>query len=49
MQEIPNPTHDDTETTRILLKAMREGPEHLVQHGILDAVLAGEANFRGQG
>jgi hypothetical protein len=49
MQEIPNPTRDDTETTKILLNAMREGPEHLVHHGLLNAVLAGEANFRGQG
>ncbi|QRV95272.1 Transposase family Tnp2 protein [Ceratobasidium sp. AG-Ba] len=48
MQEIEDPTEDDTLTTEILLKAMRDGPEYERQCGILNAILAGEARFRDQ-
>ncbi|KAF8682495.1 hypothetical protein RHS04_02636 [Rhizoctonia solani] len=48
MQSIEEPTADDTMTTNTLLKAMRNGPEHEIQREMLDAVLAGQAPFRGQ-
>lgn len=49
MQDIANPTRDDIATTNMMLEAMREGPEHERQRGMLNAVLAGEARFRSQG
>ncbi|QRV85804.1 Transposase family tnp2 [Ceratobasidium sp. AG-Ba] len=48
MQAIENPSPDDIATTEVLLKAMRNGPEHEQQRGMLNAVLAGEAQFQGQ-
>ncbi|CAE7227499.1 unnamed protein product [Rhizoctonia solani] len=48
MQSIEQPSDDDTKTLDTLLKAMKDGPEHEVQRGMLDAVLAGQAPFRGQ-
>ncbi|QRV83198.1 Transposase family tnp2 [Ceratobasidium sp. AG-Ba] len=48
MQDIPNPSEDDIATIEILLAAMRFGPEHESQRGMLNAVLAGEAHFQGQ-
>ncbi|KAG8728556.1 hypothetical protein FRC11_010795, partial [Ceratobasidium sp. 423] len=48
LQAIEEPLTDDTVTTEVLLKAMRNGPEHEVQQGMLDAVLAGEAPMHGQ-
>jgi hypothetical protein len=49
MQEIPEPTRGDNRAIRALCKAMQHGPEFERQRGMLDAVLAGEANFRGRG
>lgn len=49
MQELPNPTQDDIATTNMMLAAMRDGPEHERQRGMLNAILAGEARFRVQG
>ncbi|KEP46026.1 transposase family Tnp2 protein, partial [Rhizoctonia solani 123E] len=48
LQSIEMPTADDTKTTNVLLGAMRNGPEHEVQRGMLEAVLAGEAPMQGQ-
>ncbi|KEP46825.1 transposase family Tnp2 protein [Rhizoctonia solani 123E] len=48
MQSIEEPTADDIETTKVLLGAMRDGPEHEIQRGMLGAVLAGEARFHQQ-
>ncbi|KAF8752758.1 hypothetical protein RHS01_07483 [Rhizoctonia solani] len=39
------PTNDDTATTKLLLQGMRDAPEHKVQRGRLDAILAGDADF----
>jgi hypothetical protein len=49
MQDIENPTRDDIQTINALLKTLCKGPEDERQRGMLAAVLAGEANFRGQG
>ncbi|KAG8728575.1 hypothetical protein FRC11_010744 [Ceratobasidium sp. 423] len=48
MQSILEPTDDDVKTTEVLLDAMRDGPEHEIQRGMLDAILAGEARFHRQ-
>ncbi|EUC60381.1 transposase family Tnp2 protein [Rhizoctonia solani AG-3 Rhs1AP] len=48
LQSIEEPTDDDIRTTEVLLEAMRNGPEHEVQRGMLDAVLAGEVPMHGQ-
>ncbi|CAE6494534.1 unnamed protein product, partial [Rhizoctonia solani] len=48
MQEIENPSPDDITTTKIMLSAMRDGPEHERQRGRLNAILAGEENFQSQ-
>ncbi|EUC53635.1 transposase family Tnp2 protein, partial [Rhizoctonia solani AG-3 Rhs1AP] len=48
LQSIEEPTADDTKTTEVLLGAMRNGPEHEVQRGMLEAVLVGEAPMHGQ-
>ncbi|KAG8769645.1 hypothetical protein FRC12_004831 [Ceratobasidium sp. 428] len=48
LQDLDQPTCDDIDTTKALLSAMRNGPEHEKQCGMLAAVLAGEARFRGQ-
>lgn len=32
-----------------MLKVMHNGPEHELQQGMLNAILAGEANFQGLG
>ncbi|KAG8739540.1 hypothetical protein FRC12_016275 [Ceratobasidium sp. 428] len=47
LQDIDEPTEDDLATLKVLLDAMRHGPEHEAQHGMLNAVLAGEAHFHG--
>ncbi|KAG8724353.1 hypothetical protein FRC09_019802 [Ceratobasidium sp. 395] len=49
LQDINEPTEDDLATLKVLLDAMRHGPEHEAQHGMLNAVLAGEAHFHGLG
>ncbi|CAE6428590.1 unnamed protein product [Rhizoctonia solani] len=49
MQAIQNPTRDDTATIEVMLRAVRNAPEHEVQRALLDQVLAGEVPFRGQG
>ncbi|CAE6450794.1 unnamed protein product, partial [Rhizoctonia solani] len=49
MQAIENPTRDDIATLEVMLRAVRDAPEHETQRGMLDEVLAGEALFRGQG
>ncbi|CUA73103.1 similar to conserved hypothetical protein [Rhizoctonia solani] len=49
MQAIPNPTRDDTATIEVMLRAVRNAPEHEVQRGLLDQVLAGEIPFQAQG
>ncbi|KAG8708527.1 hypothetical protein FRC08_018849 [Ceratobasidium sp. 394] len=43
LQSLDDPTDDNVATTKILLKAMRNGPEHDLQRGMFDAVLAGES------
>ncbi|CAE6472201.1 unnamed protein product [Rhizoctonia solani] len=48
LQSIEEPTIDDTKTTEVLLGVMRNGPEHEVQRGMLDAILAGQAPMHGQ-
>ncbi|CUA74695.1 hypothetical protein RSOLAG22IIIB_05664 [Rhizoctonia solani] len=48
LQSLNDPTDDDVKTTEVLLGAMRNGPEHEVQRGMLDAVLVGEAPMHGQ-
>ncbi|KDN42383.1 hypothetical protein RSAG8_06874, partial [Rhizoctonia solani AG-8 WAC10335] len=48
LQSIEVPTADDTKTTNVMLNAMRNGPEHEVQRGMLEAVLAGEVPMQGQ-
>ncbi|QRW24949.1 Transposase family Tnp2 protein [Rhizoctonia solani] len=45
LQLIERPTDDNTATTKLLLQGMRDAPEHEVQHGRLDAILAGDAQF----
>ncbi|KAG8729632.1 hypothetical protein FRC11_008326, partial [Ceratobasidium sp. 423] len=40
MQSIEDPTDDNIKTTSVLLSAMWDGPEHEIQHGMLDVVLA---------
>ncbi|KAG8765878.1 hypothetical protein FRC12_007226 [Ceratobasidium sp. 428] len=49
MQSILNPSDDDLATIEALLKVMRDGPEHKVQRGRLNAILAGDARFCEQG
>jgi hypothetical protein len=49
MQNIEEPSVDDKFTTAKILSAFTKGPEQEVYRGMLNAVLAGEANFRGQG
>ncbi|KAG8760787.1 hypothetical protein FRC12_009501, partial [Ceratobasidium sp. 428] len=48
LQSLPNPKPDDTKTIEIILKVMRNSPAHELQRGMLNAILAGEAYFRGQ-
>ncbi|CAE7101331.1 unnamed protein product, partial [Rhizoctonia solani] len=48
LQSIEEPTPDDIHTIKVLLGAMRNGPEHEAQNGTLEAVLAGEAPMHGQ-
>ncbi|CEL56451.1 pleckstrin homology-like domain, family B, member 1 [Rhizoctonia solani AG-1 IB] len=48
MQGIENLSPDDIATTEMMLRAMRDGPEHERQRGRLNAILAGEENFRSQ-
>ncbi|CCO38060.1 hypothetical protein BN14_12223 [Rhizoctonia solani AG-1 IB] len=48
LQSIEQPSPDDTVTTKALLRAMRNGPEHEVQRGRLEAILAGKALLHGQ-
>ncbi|KDN34320.1 hypothetical protein RSAG8_12585, partial [Rhizoctonia solani AG-8 WAC10335] len=48
MQGIENPSPDDTATTKMMLSAMRDGPEHERQRGRLNAILAGEDVFQTQ-
>ncbi|KAG8696028.1 hypothetical protein FRC08_007410 [Ceratobasidium sp. 394] len=43
LQDLDEPTADDIATTNALLNVMRNGPEHELQCGMLDAVLTGEA------
>ncbi|QRW24340.1 Transposase family Tnp2 protein [Rhizoctonia solani] len=45
LQSIEGPTDDDIATTKLLLQGMRDAPEHKVQRGRLDAILAGDARF----
>ncbi|QRW20897.1 Transposase family Tnp2 protein [Rhizoctonia solani] len=45
LQSIEGPTDDDIATTKLLLQGMRDAPEHEVQRGRLDAILAGDARF----
>ncbi|EUC63661.1 transposase family Tnp2 protein, partial [Rhizoctonia solani AG-3 Rhs1AP] len=40
MQAIQNPTRDDTATIEVMLRAVRNAPEHEVQRALLDQVLA---------
>ena len=49
LQALEQLTADDTKAINVLLNAMQNGPEHELQRGMLHAVLAGEAKFRGQG
>jgi hypothetical protein len=49
MQDIQNPTQDDTTTINMMLNDMQDGPEHERQCGMLNVILAGEAHFRTQG
>ncbi|KAG8696181.1 hypothetical protein FRC08_007312 [Ceratobasidium sp. 394] len=48
LQSIAHPRADDTNTINCALKVMCNGPEHELQREMLDAILAGEAHFRGQ-
>ncbi|QRW10485.1 Transposase family Tnp2 protein [Ceratobasidium sp. AG-Ba] len=48
LQSIGDPRPDDISTISYVLGVMRNGPEHKLQHGMLNAVLAGEAHFCGQ-
>jgi hypothetical protein len=49
MQDIENPTDNDTSTIKAILKKLPNGPEHERQRGMLNAILAAEAPFRIQG
>ncbi|KEP45483.1 transposase family Tnp2 protein, partial [Rhizoctonia solani 123E] len=49
LQSIEEPTPDERKTTQVLLGAMQNGPEHEIQQGMLEAVIAGEVPMHGQG
>ena len=49
MQDIQQPTPGDNKTIEALCRALKHGPEYERQRGLLDAILAGEAHFRGRG
>ncbi|EUC67692.1 transposase family Tnp2 protein, partial [Rhizoctonia solani AG-3 Rhs1AP] len=48
LQSIEEPTPDERKTTQVLLGAMQNGPEHEIQQGMLEAVIAGEVPMHGQ-
>lgn len=49
METPPNPTPDDLRIAKELRARMRAAPQNEVIQGLLNAALAGEAHFRGQG
>ncbi|QRV78029.1 pleckstrin homology-like domain, family B, member 1 [Ceratobasidium sp. AG-Ba] len=48
LQSIPDPQPGNISTINYVLGVMQNSPEHELQCGMLNAVLAGEAHFRGQ-